>query len=245
MPALCPLIVLVTPPQRSIFFFVPESGNAHPGQGLWAVRRRLGDDWQVAATFLLIRHAAHDDLDIRLSGRRAGVALRADGRAAAEELGRRLRSEGLTHIACGPLERTLVTAEAIAAACALTAPEPVEALTEIDLGEWTGRAFDSFGDDPAWRAWNEERHRARPPGGESMAEAQARITGWLRATAAARDGGTFAVVTHSDMIRAAVADVLGLALDKLLRFDIDPASITTVVMGDWGAKLVRLNDKGA
>ncbi len=199
----------------------------------------------MTATFFLIRHAAHDDLNLRLSGRRPGVPLSAEGRAQTVRLGERLAAMGVTRIACSPLDRTRATADAIAVACAGPAPEPVAALTEIDLGAWTGRSFDSFGDDPAWRAWNEERHRARPPGGESMGEAQARIVEWLAATAAdAPDGAMVAVVSHSDMIRAAVAHVLGLTLDKLLRFDIDPASITTVVMGDWGAKLVRLNEQG-
>lgn len=199
----------------------------------------------MAATFLLVRHAAHLDLDLRLSGRRPGVALSAQGRAQATALGRSLARAGIGLVACSPLDRTVETAQAIAAGSNLPDPERAEALTEINLGAWTGRAFASFADDPAWRAWNEERHVARPPGGESMAEAQARIVGWLAATAPAHNGRTVAVVTHSDMIRAAVAHVLGLSLDKLLRFDIDPASITTVVMGDWGAKLVRLNEKGA
>ena len=199
----------------------------------------------MTATFLLIRHAAHDDLDLRLSGRRPGVPLSAAGRAQADALGRRLVGRGVSRVACSPLDRTLATAQAIARACALPAPEPTSDLIEIDLGDWTGRTFDSFGDDPAWRAWNEERDRARPPGGESMGEAQARVAGWLRRTAAERPGEMIAAVTHADMIRAAVADVLGLTLDKLLRFDIDPASVTTVVIGDWGAKLVRLNEEGA
>lgn len=151
---------------------------------------------------------------------------------------------GVSRVVSSPLDRALATARAIAAACGLAPPEPGEALTEIEFGSWTGRAFASLADDPAWRAWNDERHRARPPGGESMAEAQARIAGWLRTTAAARPGETIAAVSHADLIRAAVAEVLGLTLDKLLRFDIDPASITTMVVGDWGARLLGLNAKG-
>ena len=198
----------------------------------------------MTATILLIRHAAHVDLDIRLSGRRPGVALSETGRAQAAALSRRLAARGVTRIECSPLDRTRETAAAIAGTCGLPEPVPVDALLEIDLGAWTGRAFGTFGDDPAWRAWNEQRGTARIPGGETMAEAQARIVGHLRETAAARDGETVAMVTHSDMIRGAVAHVLGLSLDHLSRFDIDPASITGLVMGDWGAKLLSLNEKG-
>lgn len=198
----------------------------------------------MTATILLVRHAAHVDLDRRLSGRRPDVALSDEGRAQATALGRALAGRGIERAECSPLDRTRDTAAAIAHACALPPPTPVEALIEIDMGEWTGRALDGFGDDPAWLAWNEQRGTARIPGGETMAEAQARIVGHLAATATARAGETVAMVTHSDMIRAAVAHVLGLPLDHLLRFDIDPASVTGVVWGDWGARLLWLNEKG-
>ena len=191
----------------------------------------------MTATILLIRHAAHVDLDRRLSGRRTGVALSEAGRAQAAALGRRLVDRGIERVESSPLDRTRDTAAAIADACRLPSPTAVDALIEIDMGDWTGRALEGFDDDPAWRAWNERRGTARVPGGELMVEAQARIVGHLRTIHV----GTVAIVTHADMIRGAVAHVLGLPLDRLLSFDIDPASVTTVVMGDWGGRLLSLN----
>jgi probable phosphoglycerate mutase len=198
----------------------------------------------MAATVLLIRHAAHDDLNVRLSGRRAGVGLTESGRAQAERLGRHLAPRQIAGVVCSPLDRTVETATPLAHACGLPGPAQEDRLTEIDFGDWTGRTFDSLRDDPAWHHWNLERHRAKPPGGESMAAAQARIIDWLSDMADTAEGATIAAVTHCDIVRAAVAHVLGMSLDKLLRFDIDPASITTVVVGEWGMKLVRLNEKG-
>jgi broad specificity phosphatase PhoE len=209
------------------------------------VRVDQGTFTRVTATFLLVRHAAHVDLDLRLSGRRDGVALSDAGRAQAERLGAALADEAIARIVCSPLDRTVATAAAIAAAQPGLSVEPDAALIEIDLGDWTGRALDSFGDDPAWTAWNAQRGSARIPGGESMAEAQRRIVGCLDMLAAAHDAETIAVVTHSDMIRAAVAHVLAMSLDDLLRFDIAPASVTRMVWGDWGARLISLNEKVA
>jgi broad specificity phosphatase PhoE len=77
-----------------------------------------------------------------------------------------------------------------------------------------------------------------------MVEAQARIVDHIHAAAARAEGETVAMVSHADMIRAAVAHVLGLPLDHMLRFDIDPASVTGVAIGSWGAKLLFLNWKG-
>lgn len=202
----------------------------------------------MTATFLLIRHAAHIDLDQRLSGRRAGVPLSEAGRAQAAALGRGLAARRadmpIERIVCSPLDRTRETAAAIAAACGLPAPEPIDALTEIDLGDWTGIAFADLGG-PDWQAWNDHRDTARVPGGETMAEAQARIVGYITTAATQQDGAHIALVSHSDMIRGAVAFALGLPLDRLLRFDVGPASVSRIVVGDWGARLISLNEQVA
>ncbi len=198
----------------------------------------------LTATFLLIRHAAHIHLDRRLSGRMPGVALSDEGRAQAAALARGLHGERIDRIACSPLERTRDTAEEIADACGLEPPTAVDALIEIDMGEWTGAAFGTL-TGPAWDAWNGARATARIPGGETMAEARDRIVGYMRDAAAAEDGAVIALVTHSDMIRAAIADAIGLNLDNLLRFDIGPASVSRLAMGDWGARLISLNERVA
>lgn len=196
----------------------------------------------MAATFLLIRHAAHVHLDRLLSGRLPGVALSDDGRAQAARLGERLAGERIDRIVCSPLDRTCETADAIAAACGCAA-ERLGDLIEIDMGEWTGRGIADLHGDPAWAAWNQARGTARIPGGETMAEAQGRIVAALERLAIREDGRTVAVVSHADMIKAAVAHVLGLSLDKLLQFDVSPASVTRVVWGDWGARLMSLNER--
>ena len=200
----------------------------------------------MATTFLLIRHAAHIHLDKLFSGRMPGVPLSEAGQAQAARLGAALAREPIDRIVHSPLDRTSETAAAIAAARGSAVPVAAAAgLIEIDLGEWTGRSWQDFGDDPAWRNWNERRGSARIPGGETMGEAQARIVGCLAALAREADGRTVAVVSHSDMIRAAVAHVLELPLDRLLSFDVDVASVTRVVWGEWGARLLSLNERRA
>ena len=196
----------------------------------------------MTVTILLVRHAAHVDLGRRLSGRAEGVPLTEAGRRQAAALGRRLADRGVVRVECSPLERTRDTAASIASACGLPPPIVADGLLEIDMGDWTGRSFGDFGDDPAWRAWNGRRGSTRIPGGEAMAEAQARIVAHMAQAAAGADDATVVMVSHSDMIRAAIAHVLGLSLDHLLRFDIDPASVTGVAVGDWGARLLWLNE---
>ena len=196
----------------------------------------------MAATLLLIRHAAHIHFNRQLSGRMPGVPLSDEGREQAAALGQRLVDAGVQHLWTSPLDRTVATAKAVAQACGLPGPEVVDDLVEIDMGDWTGREFGTFGDDPDWRAWNEQRGTARIPNGESMAEAQSRIVAVMERARRKHDGETVAIVSHSDMIKAAICHALGLSLDHMGRFDIEPASVSRVVIGDWGSKVMTLNE---
>lgn len=194
--------------------------------------------------FLLIRHAAHVHLDRHLSGRMPGVPLSDDGRAQAARLGEALAGETIDGIVASPLERTQETAKAIANARSVRPTiETDDALVEIDMGAWTGAPIGGFGDDPQWQAWNAERGTARIPGGETMAEATARIVGCLERLARNHAGETIALVSHSDMIRAVAATVIGLSLQSMLRFEIAPASLTRIDWGDWGTRLISLNER--
>ena len=197
----------------------------------------------MTATFLLIRHAAHVHLDRLLSGRMPGVGLSDAGRAQAARLGQRLAGGVVDRILSSPLERTRATAEAIGTACGVSA-EVEEGLIELDMGAWTGREIESLHGEPAWTEWNERRATAHIPGGETMGEAQTRIVHALSRLATDCPGQVIAVVSHADMIKAVVAHVLGLSLDNLMSFDVSPASVTRMVWGDWGQRLMSLNETG-
>jgi broad specificity phosphatase PhoE len=196
----------------------------------------------MTATILLIRHAAHGHLGHTLSGRLPGIGLSAEGRAQAARLAQRLAQVPMAALHASPVQRAEETAQAIAASHPGLAVEAQAALDEIDFGEWTGRSFAALASDPGWHAWNRERAVAMPPGGESMAAAQHRAWDHLLATAAAHPGESVAMVTHCDIIRALIVRILDLPLDAIHRFDIDPASLTRVAAGDWGAKVLSLNE---
>jgi broad specificity phosphatase PhoE len=118
-----------------------------------------------------------------------------------------------------------------------------DGLDELDFGDWTGLGFDALEGEPLWQQWNEARGTARPPNGESMAEAVARAASTLERLAQDHDGESIVAVSHCDIIRGLVAHYLGLPLDNLLRFDIDPASVSRLVLGAWGARIVNLNER--
>ena len=195
----------------------------------------------VSTTLYLVRHAAHGDVGRRLTGRTCGVQLTEAGQRQASALAGRLSREGLELIQTSPRARTRATAEAIARSTGA----PVElapALDEIDFGDWTGLSFDELEPDPLWRNWNEARGRARPPNGESMVDAADRATAHVAEIARTRPGKRIAIVSHCDILRGVVARYLGLPLDNLLRFEIAPASVSRIEVGDWGGYVLSLNE---
>lgn len=195
----------------------------------------------MAATVFLIRHAAHDRVGSTLCGRMPGVMLGDHGRRQASALAERLAGEAIAAVYSSPLERARETAAPIAARLGLV-PEDCPAMAEIDFGDWTGRTFESLDGDPDWTRWNAARATSRAPGGESMAEAQARAVDAVEGLRRAHPDGRIAVVSHCDVIKAMLAHVLAVSLDGLQRFEISPASVSTLAVWDGGAKVLGMNE---
>jgi broad specificity phosphatase PhoE len=196
----------------------------------------------LAANLFLVRHGAHGDLGRVLTGRGSGVPLTDTGRHQAAAVAERLARENIRVIHTSPRERAVQTAEIIADH--IGAPvEIVDALDEIEFGAWSGRSFGELAADPEWNAWNARRGSTRPPGGETMEAAVMRARAHVAALAG--EGGGVVCVSHCDIIRGLIADALGLPFDNLLRFDIDTASLSTLVVGSWGARVVSLNERAA
>jgi probable phosphoglycerate mutase len=183
------------------------------------------------ARVLLIRHEHTPAVGHSLSGRMPGVSLTAAGLAQAECLAGALASCSLAAIYSSPLERAVQTANPLARRHRLT-PQLLPEAQEIDFGEWTGRSIRDLECDPAWQLFNRQRSQAVIPGGEVPAAVQARIVGALIGLARRHRGETFAMVTHADVIRFALAHFSGLPLDDYVRFVIDPGSVTAVVLGE-------------
>lgn len=191
---------------------------------------------------LLLRHAAHGLVDRVLCGRMPGVHLGAAGWAQAAALSERIARERPVALHASPQPRARETAAAIAERLGLEVTvEP--ALDEIDMGAWTGRAFAELALDPEWRRWNAARAEARPPGGESMAEAGARLARWMAGLPARHGGATVAAVSHADVIKAGLCGVLGLALDAHWRFRVAPASLSALLLAEGRTEVVTVNEE--
>lgn len=190
--------------------------------------------------FYLIRHAAHGLLGHRMAGRKPDVRLSREGNAQAQQLAERLASLPIRAICASPLERARDTAQPLADRLGIEV-EIAEELNELDFGEWTGRTLEELGGIPEWKLFNRFRSGTRIPGGELMPEAQGRIVGFLERTALEQADAHVAVVSHSDIIKSALAYYLGVPLDLFQRIEVSPASVSVVELQPWGPRVLAVN----
>ena len=188
----------------------------------------------------LVRHGRHELVDKALAGRMPGVHLAPQGREEAQRLAGFFAERDVTTVLSSPLDRCRETAAPIADRLAL--PVAIsDDLIELDCGEWTGKAFDELERDPRWGTWNSERADAGIPGGDTMEAVRGRVMRLVGSLAAqAREPAV--LVSHSDVIKAAVLTLLGSPLERHDRIVIDPASITSVDLWAGGGKIVRMNE---
>jgi Fructose-2,6-bisphosphatase len=177
-------------------------------------------------TFFLIRHAHCDGVGQVLWGRQRDVHLNECGKSAARALARRIAQNHFAAIYSSPMERAVETAEEIAKHADHVPVKISEPFNELDFGEWTGETIKSLDDDPVWQSFNTVRKRTPIPGGESILDAQARIVDELKRLAYEHEHGDVAVVSHADVIKAALAYFGQLDLDRFDLFNLPPCSVT-------------------
>jgi probable phosphoglycerate mutase len=192
------------------------------------------------SAIVLIRHAHTAAVGHRLVGRSAGVQLSARGRAQLAWLCEEIVRLRPAVVYSSPLERALQTASAIASALGVTVRQD-DRLTEVDFGDWTGLSFQELDSRPDWKAFNTHRSTATVPGGESAVSVQRRIVAALESIAAAHPGEVVAVVSHADVIRAAIFHFAGVSLDLVGRIAIHPASISIVSVADAEPRILLVN----
>jgi probable phosphoglycerate mutase len=190
--------------------------------------------------FHFIRHGEHDLLGRELVGRRAGVHLNENGKAQAARLAQFFAESEIDAVFSSPRERARETAEPIAARLG-RGVLVAEALDEVDFGKWTGRSFGDLDHDPNWHRFNRVRSLAVIPGGEVLLDLQARTTRLLEELRLAYPRGRLVLVSHGDVIRGALTQMMGMPLDFIRRIEVSPAALCTVVLEEAEPQIVALN----
>jgi probable phosphomutase (TIGR03848 family) len=199
------------------------------------------------ATVILLRHGRTTaNASGVLAGRTPGVRLDETGREQAARSGLRIAAVPLAAIVSSPLERCRQTADAVAAGRDLVV-QADDRLGEARYGDWTGRTLKELVKEPLWRVVQQHPSAAVFPGpeGEGLAQTQARAVAAVRAwNATLGPDAVWLACSHGDVIKAILADALGLHLDQFQRIVVDPASISVVTYTDTRPFVLRVNDSG-
>jgi probable phosphomutase (TIGR03848 family) len=181
-----------------------------------------------------------------LAGRTPGVHLDERGEKQAAAVAERIAVLPLAAIVTSPLERCVETAQAIQAAQAGKPGWQVdERLIECGYGDWTGKAIKDLAKDPLWKVVQSQPSAVRFPGGEGLAEMASRAVAAVRDwDARLGDNAVWVACTHGDIIKAVVADALGLHLDQYQRIVPDPCSVSVIRYTQTRPYVIRVNDVG-
>ena len=122
-----------------------------------------------------------------------------------------------------------------------------ERVGECRYGDWTGGSLKALAKEPLWKTVQAHPSAVVFPGveGESMAGMQHRaVTAVREWNASVADAGIYAVVSHGDVIKAILADALGMHLDQFQRIRVDPCSVSVVDYTPLRPFVERMNDSG-
>ncbi|MEB3982326.1 MSMEG_4193 family putative phosphomutase [Mycobacterium sp. 663a-19] len=201
-------------------------------------------------TVILLRHGRSTSNTAGiLAGRSEGVDLDDKGREQAAGLIDRLGDLPIRAVLTSPLLRCRRTVEPLAESLCLE-PLVEERLAEVDYGEWTGRKIGDLTKETLWGVVQAHPSAAVFPGGEGLAQVQARAVAAVREhdkRLADQHGGDalWVACTHGDVIKAVIADAYGMHLDGFQRVTADPGSVSVVCYTPLRPFVLHVNHTGA
>jgi probable phosphomutase (TIGR03848 family) len=201
------------------------------------------------STLLLLRHGLTAMTGPVLAGHTPGLHLDERGAKQAAAVAQRIAALPLTAIVTSPLERCVDTAETIRAAQREAGRDPQwhvdDGIVECRYGDWTGRALKDLAKEPMWKIVQAQPSAARFPNGESLSEVSARAVASVRAWDERLGAdAVWVACSHGDVIKAILADALGLHLDQFQRIAVDPCSVSVIRYTPARPYVLRSNDVG-
>jgi broad specificity phosphatase PhoE len=191
---------------------------------------------------LLARHGQSVSNAVRRFQGAQDVALSPLGVRQAEALRVALGRRRIAHVYASPLERARRTAEIVVAGLGLPLTV-VDDLRELSLGQWEGCTVEESRTRPGdpYAQWVRDPVQCLPPGGEPLADVQARVVRAVAQIATAHPNGEdVLVVSHGGVISALLAHWLGLPLSSIWRLAVANCSLSEVAP----PRVVSVNETG-
>ncbi|WP_233880617.1 alpha-ribazole phosphatase [Paraburkholderia flagellata] len=191
---------------------------------------------------VLIRHPAVA-VDAGVCYGASDVPLAGDATQQAALFAERLTVLGVREpqrIETSPLTRCASVAAAFAGLHGHT-PQADARLAEMDFGAWEMQRWDAI-ERAQIDAWAANFEHAREHGGESVAQFDARVSGWFDRLDA-HEKSTVWAVTHAGVIRTVAARALGMPLARCVRWPLEMGAIVCLRYDAFSAQwlLARWN----
>jgi broad specificity phosphatase PhoE len=193
----------------------------------------------------LVRHGATEAnlaRPPRLQGRRHNAPLARLGVRQAEATRDFLAGRPIDACFSSPLLRAVQTATIIAAPHGLS-PQPVEELTECDVGRWEGLDWQTirYLDAEAHRRFHDDPAANGYPGGESFAQVHQRAAPAIDDLLHRHAGRSLLVVSHHVVSRTYLAGLLGLGPARAKQVSLENCGISVVVREAGQTTVLTLN----
>ncbi len=195
------------------------------------------------AKLLLVRHGETAMNSAQRYWGKTDVALGPLGLKQAEKLRERLAIEKIGCAYSSEMKRALVTARTIVESRGIEVTGCPE-LREIDFGKIEGLNFDEIHAQfpEVARMWRERSPQLNYPGGESLAEFDARIAQFRTRLYRHSENDVVLIVAHSAVLRTLICQVLDLEMRNRWNLRLDLASLSIIDTYADTAILSLLND---
>jgi broad specificity phosphatase PhoE len=214
-----PLLVLNTLPGAN------ETGDAMGAKGMTSI--------------LFVRHGCTDwNRENRIQGR-ADIPLSNEGRCQIEGLLPTISEFSPQSVYSSPVLRAQQSAKIIAESLSLELVE-LRGYEELDVGDWLAKSEDQLKQIPSWAQYKENPLLATPPNGEPFSNLCQRVK---EATETLFRSGhrRIVAVTHGDVIRVAICQLIGLPIANMHSIKIGLGSISLIIKTDGRPRLLVLN----
>ena len=193
--------------------------------------------------FLLVRHGNTAANSAERYWGSTDVKLGQDGIEAAERLRDRLSAERIDVVYASDLSRAAATAEIIASRHNLPVNLCPE-LREIDFGQLEGLKFDEVARQypDVVKLWLDRSPAIQYPGGESLAEIDARVKQFCARLDGHRKEASVLIVAHSAILRTLICYLLGIEVRHRWDFALRLASLSVIENYPPRGVLALLND---
>lgn len=195
-------------------------------------------------TVILIRHARSvANAENILAGQTPGVRLDPTGVAQSKELIETLGPLPLKRVFVSPLERCSETiAPWLAQYGDSVSVQSDSRIIEPDYGLWSGRKLEELSLEPLWKQVQSDPESVQFPSGERFVDVWDRVASFYQSLIdLAHEDDNFLVVSHGDIIKFLIAQMLKVDFRNFQSLVVEPASISVAQISPDGPRLLQFN----